>query len=40
MRFHYKRITRKKSGDFMAKKDNRLATELVEEQPKKNLGAF
>lgn len=40
MKFHYKRITREKSGDFMAKKDNRLTAELVEVQSKKKTGGF
>lgn len=40
MKFHCKRITREKSGDFMVKKDNRLTAELEEEQPKRKKGGF
>lgn len=40
MRFHHLRITREKSGDFMAKKDNRFTTELEEQPSKRKSGGF
>lgn len=40
MKFLHLRISRKKSGDFMAKKENRIKTELEVQQPPRKSGGF